>query len=80
VRNWSRTAWVVLFVLTQLAFVHILLRPGSGYVANTSRSPATVVVALFFAFALFSVGFWAYFRFRRGHEETADELDWVEVG
>jgi hypothetical protein len=80
VRKWSRAAWVVLFVLTQLAFVHILLRPGTGYVANTSRSPATIVVGLFFAFALFSVGFWAYFRFRGGHDEPAEERDWVEVG
>ncbi|HEV2088585.1 MAG TPA: FGLLP motif-containing membrane protein [Cryptosporangiaceae bacterium] len=61
---WSRTAWLLLYGLTLFAFVHILLRPGTGYVADPSRSPTTVVVGLFVAFAVFSVGFWAYFRYR----------------
>jgi hypothetical protein len=78
VRAWSRTAWMVLFVLTQLAFVHILLRPGTGYVADTRRSPTTVVVGLFVAFAVFSVAFWAYFRFRAPRDQ--DQEAWLEVG
>jgi hypothetical protein len=78
VRAWSRKAWTVLFVLTQLAFVHILLRPGTGYVADTRRSPTTIVIGLFFAFAVFSVAFWGYFRLRDAPSE--EEEDWVEVG
>jgi hypothetical protein len=78
VREWSRRAWTVLFVLTQLAFVHILLRPGTGYVANTRQSPTAIVVGLFIAFALFSIAFWAYFRFRTPHSEGDEE--WIEVG
>jgi hypothetical protein len=77
VRAWSRPAWTVLFVLTQIAFVHILLRPGTGYVADTSRSPTVVVVGLFVAFAVISVGFWGYFRYR---DARAAEQRWVEVG
>ncbi|HEX3622462.1 MAG TPA: FGLLP motif-containing membrane protein [Acidimicrobiales bacterium] len=79
VREWSRRAWLVLFVLTQLAFVHILLRPGTGYVADTRHSPTAVVVTLFFAFAVFSVAFWGYFRLRDPRQEAEAE-DWVEVG
>jgi hypothetical protein len=80
VRAWSRPVWAVLFVLTQVAFVHILLRPGTGYVANTRQSPTTVVVGLFVAFALFSIGFWAWFRYRDVRAEQEEEPGWVEVG
>lgn len=59
---WSRTAWALVFALCAFAFVHILLRPDSGYVAASS-SRWTVFV-LFLGFGLLSVGFWAYFRFR----------------
>jgi hypothetical protein len=43
-------------------FVHILLRPDSGYVASTSSR--TTVIGLFIVFGVLSLGFWAYFRFR----------------
>jgi hypothetical protein len=59
---WSRTAWALVFGLAAFGFVHVLLRPDSGYVASNA-SRATVVI-LFVVFGLVSVGFWAYFRFR----------------
>ena len=62
--GWSRTAWAVLYGVTLLAFVHILLRPSTGYVSNTSVSPPNVVIGLFVGFAVFSFAFWGYFRFR----------------
>jgi hypothetical protein len=79
VRKWSRLGWTVLFVLTQLAFVHILLRPSTGYVADTTHSPTLIVVALFVAFALFSISFWAYFRYRTPRVATDSEPAWVEA-
>lgn len=69
--GWSRAAWACLYGLTLLAFVHILLRPSTGYVSNTSVSPPYVVIGLFAAFALFSFGFWGYFRVRVGGEPPA---------
>lgn len=63
--GWSRAAWAALYGLTLLMFVHILLRPSTGYVSNTSVSPPYVVIGLFVAFAVFSFAFWGYFRFRR---------------
>lgn len=73
VRAWSRLCWTVLFVLTQLAFVHILLRPSTGYVADTTHSPTAIVITLFAAFALFSVLFWAYFRYRTPRQASQPE-------
>lgn len=76
VMGWSRGAWVGLYGLTALGFVHILLRPSTGYVSNTEQSAPYVVVGLFVAFAAFSLGFWAYFRFRRSPAEApADEVE-----
>jgi hypothetical protein len=74
VRKWSHLSWWLLFALTQLAFVHILLRPSTGYVADTKRAPTTIVIGLFFLFGVVSVIFWAYFRFRSdpAEDETAD--------
>jgi hypothetical protein len=71
--GWSRRAWVALYGLTLLAFVHILLRPGTGYVSDTSVSPPAVVIGLFVAFAAFSFGFWGWFRFRRGSDSVVGE-------
>ncbi|HKN50306.1 MAG TPA: FGLLP motif-containing membrane protein, partial [Actinomycetota bacterium] len=64
VTKWSRAAWVGLFATGLFAFVHVLLQPTSGYVGHTESAQKWVVIALFVGFGLFSIGFWAYFRFR----------------
>jgi hypothetical protein len=73
VTKWSRAAWVGLFASGLFAFVHILLQPSSGYVGHTQSGQKWVVIALFVGFGLFSIAFWAYFRFRpaRTHAEPA---------
>lgn len=71
---WSRAAWAALYAFTLFAFVHILLRPGTGYVSDTSRSPTVVVVGLFVGFAVFSFGFWGYFRFRSPRPSDKDAV------
>ena len=67
--GWRRLRWAVLYAITLFAFIHILLRPGTGYVSDTSRSPTVVVVVLFVGFAVLSFAFWGYFRFRAPHPE-----------
>ena len=62
--KWSRTAWAVLFFLGVFATVHVLLRPGSGYVGSTSDGVSVSVAALFAFFGIGSILFWAYFRLR----------------
>jgi hypothetical protein len=61
---WHRVAWGILFLAAAFTFVHILLTPTSGYVGSTRTSPLLAAVALFVAFGVFSVAFWAYFRYR----------------
>lgn len=75
--GWSRAAWAALYGVTLLAFVHILLRPSTGYVSNTSVSPPALVIGMFFGFAAFSFAFWGYFRFRPASDPEAlpDEVE-----
>ena len=62
---WSRAVWALLLGVSLFAFIHILLRPGSGYVGQSSTGSALAVALLFVGFGLVSVIFWGYFRLRR---------------
>jgi len=64
IKSWSTLAWAALFGLSMLAFIHILLNPNNRYIHTSSTVPLLTVVGLFVGFGLFSIGFWAYFRFR----------------
>jgi hypothetical protein len=61
---WSRRAWAILFGIGVFAFLHVLVNPSSGYLADTERAPLLTVVLLLAGFAIASVGLWAWFRFR----------------
>ncbi len=62
--RWNKAAWAALFFLGIFATVQVLLRPGSGYVGETSGEVSIGVMSLFALFGASSVGLWAYFRFR----------------
>ena len=62
---WSRTGWVALFGTAVFALVHLLLRPGTGFVSASTGWALILVIAAFIGFGVLSTGFWAYFRFRR---------------
>jgi hypothetical protein len=65
IKEWSRPVWLVLLWTALFAFVLILLQPGSGYIGK-SETPAIVpIVTLFAGACLFSILFWAYFRYRK---------------
>jgi hypothetical protein len=61
---WSRRTWAVLFVLGAFGFLHVLVNPQSGYLADSARTPMLTIVLLFAIFGIVSVGLWAWFRFR----------------
>ena len=64
VAKWNWPAWCALAVVISFLFVHVLLRPDSGYLGRSPTASVAVTVGLFFAFGLASVLFWAYFRWR----------------
>jgi hypothetical protein len=64
VKAWGWVPWVVLTALTLYVFVHVLLVPSAGYLGRSTTATTTVTVALFAAFGVFSMAFWAWFRFR----------------
>jgi hypothetical protein len=65
VRNWNQRVWAGLLGVAAFGFLHILLNPSSGYLADSTRTSLFTVVWLLLAFGGGSVLFWAYFRFRR---------------
>jgi hypothetical protein len=65
IQAWSKLAWGGLFALGAFLLVHVLVVPGSGYVGKSNDTGLRLVVAgLYVGFALVSVVFWAYFRYR----------------
>jgi uncharacterized membrane protein (UPF0136 family) len=68
---WHRGLWAVLFLVAAFTFVHILLTPATGYLGSTRTSPLLAAVILFVSFGVFSVAFWAYFRYRPPNPELA---------
>jgi hypothetical protein len=62
---WSKPIWALLFGASAFAFLHVLVNPASGYLADTTLQPLSKVIALFVGFGLVSVLFWAFFRYRR---------------
>jgi hypothetical protein len=64
IKSWSWIAWTALFVVVLYVFVHVLLMPESGYLGRSTAASVSLTVALFAAFAVISVAFWGYFRWR----------------
>jgi hypothetical protein len=71
---WSRPVWALLFGAAAFLFAFILLNPGAEYLGSTRVSPLVPALVLFVAFAVVSVLFWGYFRFRepRPTDEPGD--------
>jgi hypothetical protein len=63
-RQWSFPAWLALGAIAGGLFLHILINPSSGYLADSSRTPLATIIVLLVLFGAGSVLFWAYFRFR----------------
>lgn len=62
---WNRMAWAGMFAISMFTFVLLLVNPNSDYLADSSRTPLFTIIGLLVLFAGVSIGFWAYFRFRR---------------
>jgi hypothetical protein len=62
VRRWSITGWLAIYALALMIFLHTMAHPERGFYSRADV-PLPVVLVPFFAFALFSVAFWGYFRF-----------------
>jgi hypothetical protein len=68
--TWSRPAWAVLFGLGVFAFLHVLIGPTTGYLADLHPAAWLAALGVFAAFGAFSLLFWAWFRFRPAPQPT----------
>jgi hypothetical protein len=62
--RWSRPRWALLYGLGAFAFAWIILDPANGFLSARTGPSFATAVALFVAFGIGSVLFWAYFRGR----------------
>ena len=62
--RWNRVIWAVLFGASLFAFFHILIGPTSGYLSSLTAPAWLAALGIFAAFGVFTVLFWAWFRFR----------------
>lgn len=62
--RWRRAVWAALFVTGAFTFLHLLVGPQSGYLAELDPGAMVVACVAFVAFGTLSVAFWAYFRYR----------------
>jgi outer membrane biosynthesis protein TonB len=69
IKAWSRTVWVALLAISLFWFAHVIATPATSGTADAGS--VAKAVALFLAFGLASVAFWAYFRFRTSHRAVA---------
>jgi hypothetical protein len=64
VYRWNRLIWALLFGASLFAFFHILIGPTSGYLSTLTAPAWLAALGVFTAFGVFTVLFWAWFRFR----------------
>ena len=76
VAAWNRWAWAGVFTLGLVAFVWTLLQPGNGTAANVQHLDLVPVFVTCGAFAVLSLAFMGYFRYRKPKlASTANEGD-----
>jgi hypothetical protein len=64
VKKWSTPGWALIYGLGMALFVHTVLHPERGFYGRSDEVSFMSVLLLFGGFGLFSVAFWAYFRYR----------------
>jgi hypothetical protein len=79
VMAWNRVVWAILAFLALFTFVQVLVQPGTGYVGHASTAGKITVLSLYLAFALGSIAFWAYFRYRQPLGPTVPGEDELEM-
>jgi hypothetical protein len=70
---WSKRVWAVMFAVVLFPVVHILFGSRSAHTLVTNDVHPLVILGVSAFFAVFTIGFWSYFRFRpeRPHSPAA---------
>lgn len=70
VYRWNRGAWATLWAVSLFGFVHVLIGPASGYVAELSVEGFVAALGVFAAVGAVSIATWLYFRLRPAAAEA----------
>jgi hypothetical protein len=69
---WSRPAWALLAGASIFGFIHILVGPTSGYLADLTSPAWIAAMGVFAAFGIVTVLFWGWFRLRPSPETEGE--------
>jgi hypothetical protein len=75
VYRWNRIGWALLCGASLFAFIHILVGPTVGYLSDLTAPAWLAAMGIFAAFGVFTVLFWAWFRFRPSPSTSAEGAD-----
>lgn len=64
VKKWNKYCWAAIYGCGMLLFVYTLLDPNQSVYGKSDSASWISVLSLFIGFGLFSLIFWAYFRYR----------------
>jgi hypothetical protein len=64
VMKWNFAGWAIIYITGVYLFVYTLLNPAIGIYGKSDKASWAAVLSLFFAFGIFSILFWGYFRYR----------------
>ncbi|MHB8611615.1 MAG: FGLLP motif-containing membrane protein [Candidatus Dormibacteraceae bacterium] len=71
--GWNRWIGMAILFVAMFVCLHILFDPGTrGRFVLGDNIPVLTWVGLFLAFGLFSIGIWAYFRYRARNADVAE--------
>lgn len=71
-KKWSTPGWLLIYGSGMTLFVYTLLDPAQSFYGKSDKVSLASVLALFFGFGIFSITFWAYFRYRHLWRHTSD--------
>jgi hypothetical protein len=71
VYRWRRAVWVALYGAGLFTFLHVLVAPQAGYLAELDPAGLVIACVAFVAFGAASILFWAYFRYRPARAAAA---------
>ena len=75
VKKWSNNGWRLIWGLGLFMFVTTVLHPEQGFYGSSTKTSLASILAIFIGFAIFSVVFWGYFRYRHLWRGQPDEVE-----
>ena len=69
--SWNKWVWIIVFGIVSFLFYHIIINNNAILASAVKDTNVVTMLALVLFSVIFSIGFWLYFRIRKGREHHA---------